>query len=304
MCDFEELENWTHVRFGRCSLCGVRQQLVGAMEISHRAVAALERFELCAGCRATALNPAHRSVAEGGLRGRIAGVQDALCRFLHEGFLHEVGAAEPPTDLATCAGAHIDASRGPEAQAAMFAGRASAAPMAAGNRMSGGGQDPRTPEQVWPVQEIMRPLRDAGMQQLQEVGARLGALDVPILQQLIRNLLLVRRGLDSLDARNLPAVRPAVRALRDLDLRQLEEVIRNLRDVRAVQDRDLHAIRGLQMQLRTLQDPDWSELRELLEQARALQERDLRAIQDMQSEGGPADPPATAQAPGGLWVGV
>jgi hypothetical protein len=298
MCDFEELENWAHVQFGRCSLCGVRQQLVGAMEISHRAVAALERFELCAGCRATALNPAHRSVAEGGLRGRIAGVQDALCRFLHE-----VGAVEPPTDLAACAGAHRDAGRGPEAQAAMFAGRASAAPMAAGDRMSGGGQDPRTPEQVWPVQEIMRPLRDAGMQ-LQEVGARLGDLGVPILQQLIRNLLLARRGLDSLDARNLPAVRPAVRALRDLDLRQLEEVIRNLRDVRAIQDRDLHAIRELQMQLRTLQDPDWSELRELLEQARALQERDLRAIQDMQSEGGPADPPATAQAPGGRWVGV
>ena len=84
MCDFERLESWPRVRMGRCGICGVTRDLLGAIEISHRGLAAPERFEVCRPCRESALNRAHRSIPAGALRSRIAADRDEPCDHLRE----------------------------------------------------------------------------------------------------------------------------------------------------------------------------------------------------------------------------
>lgn len=103
MCDFEELESWPGVSVGRCGVCGEQQQLMGAIEISHRGAAPAERFAVCARCRQTALRSEYRAVREGGLRSRIADSPVSPCRFLREaqagGALHAVASTSQRADI-------------------------------------------------------------------------------------------------------------------------------------------------------------------------------------------------------------
>src|SRR5207245_2823169 len=110
----------------------------------------------------------------------------------------------------------------------------------------------------------------------------------------------LRGALQGMDLTPLLQFQAARRSLQDLDphgfgtLMRNARVVSNLHQFRKLLDLDVRGLQELQERLRRLQDVDLQALLDSLPWVDARAERDHAASQDMQSEGGPAEPASAA----------